>query len=79
MEVGADMIRRTDLQQIHIEWEASIVHVKDKRSTELGSSLNATMEAILGREYQSNQVLERAVWNVGGVPRTQYFVGADTI
>ena len=53
--------------------------VKDNVSTELGSSHNATMEAGLGRKYQSNQVLERAAWTGGGVPRTQHFFGADSI
>ena len=53
--------------------------VKDNVSTELGSSHNATMEAGPGRKYQSNQVLERAAWTVGGVPRTQHFFGTDYI
>ena len=61
MKVGADMVRRNDLQEVHVDREAWTVDVEDKVTTELCSSHHAIMEPRPGRENQWNQVLERAV------------------
>ena len=59
--VRADMVRLTDLQEVHVDRESWILDVKDKVSTELGSSHHTIMEPRLGREHLWNQVFERAV------------------
>ena len=61
MKVGADMVRRNDLQEVHVDRVTWTVDVKGKVTTELGSSHYAIMEPRPGREHPWKQVLECAV------------------